>query len=268
MEIWFFFGVIGIFTGLASGLFGIGGGVIMVPVLFYSLTHLNFPPDLIMLVSTKTSLAVILFTSFYSAYNHHKTLPLNFSILKNLSLFVVIGTLLGNVLVTYIQPKTLELLFMIYISVISLKMWFGFKNPKAKGKASLLLNTIVGTIIGMKSAILGIGGGTISIPYLTYRGIDIKEAAGISAGIGVIIASMATLSNLIYGYLNPIPLPDYTFGYIYFPGVLGILSMSLVFSKIGVRLSHQLPQDKLRKVFALMLFILAVKNSFKYFEVI
>lgn len=266
MMIWLSFCLLGIFTGLASGLFGIGGGVIMVPVLFYSLKVLNFPHEILMLVATKTSLAVILFTSFFSTYNHHKVLPLNFSILKSLALFVVFGTFVGNFLVTLISPKTLELLFMIYITVVSLKMWLGFKNTLGQGETPFIVNALVGTIIGLKSAILGIGGGTISIPYLTYRGIKIKEAAGISAGIGVIIALMATSTNLVVGYLQKPQLPPYTFGHIYFPGLLGILSTSLIFSKVGVQLAHKLPQEKLRKVFAILLFILALKNITGYFE--
>ncbi|MCR9205737.1 MAG: sulfite exporter TauE/SafE family protein [Halobacteriovoraceae bacterium] len=268
MMIWLSFCILGIFTGLASGLFGIGGGVIMVPVLFYSLKVLNFPPDILMLVSTKTSLAVILFTSFYSTFNHHKALPLNFPILKSLALFVIIGTFVGNFLVTLISPETLELLFMIYITVVSLKMWLGFKATKGQSETPLFVNAIVGGIIGLKSAILGIGGGTISIPYLTYRGIKIKEAAGISAGIGVIIALMATSTNLLMGYFQKPELPPYTFGHIYFPGLLGILSTSLLFSKLGVKLAHKIPQEKLRKVFAVLLFILAIKNITGYFELL
>ncbi|CAM9889483.1 unnamed protein product [Chrysoparadoxa australica] len=265
MTIWLLFLILGVFTGLTSGLFGIGGGVIMVPVIFYSLRILEFSPDQLMLISTKSSLAVILFTSLYSSYNHNKTLPLNFKILKGLAIFVVFGTLIGNYFVTKIEPRTLELLFMIYITTISLKMWFGFKNPDAKNDPPLFINALIGSLIGLKSAILGIGGGTISIPYLTYRGVPIKEAAGISAGLGVIIALMATATNLISGITQEIDFPPYTFGYIYFPGVLGILPTSLLFSRVGVNLSHKLPQEKLRKIFAIMLFALAIKNITRYF---
>lgn len=265
---WILFGSIGILVGLASGLFGIGGGVIMVPAIFYTLELMNISPDQSIFIATKTSLAVILFTSLYSAYNHNKMKPLNYSILRSLAAFVVLGTILGGFLVTMLDAKSLKILFMVYISLVALKMWFGFKNPKSSDDLPpIWANIVVGAVIGMKSAILGIGGGTISIPYLTYRGVKIKEAAGISAALGFIIALIATTTNIINGFLSSAVMPRNTFGLIYIPGVFSILCTSLLFSKIGVKLSHKLPQEKLRKVFALFLMGIAMKNIEDYFNI-
>ena len=264
MTSWLLFICLGVFVGGVSGLFGIGGGVIMVPALLFAVKKLGVSSEFAILMATRTSLAIILFTSSYSAYNHHKKNPLNKKILFELAAFVVLGTVLGTFVVRQIKAETLELILLVYVSLIGLKMWFGFKVTENRGpSAPVWINFIVGNIIGIKSAILGIGGGTISIPYLTWRQVPMTQAIGISAAIGVVIAITGTISTLLKPMASS-TLPDYTYGYIYVPGVVGVLCTSLIFARIGAHYAHKLPQEKLRKVFALVLIGLALKGGLSY----
>lgn len=255
---------LGIFVGSVSGLFGIGGGVIMVPALLFAMEEMGVSSQHAIYMATRTSLGVILFTSLYSSWNHHQKAPLNKKILGELILFVVMGTLIGTFFVRGIPPEILETILMVYVSLIALKMWFGFRvNDQADSKPTRMWNFVIGNIIGFKSAILGIGGGTISVPYLTWKKVPLTQAVGISAAIGFVIALTGSLVTLLKP-LNTEMLPPYTYGYIYVPGVLGVLSTSLIFSKIGTHYAHKIPQEKLRKGFALILFIVSIKNIIKF----
>lgn len=265
MTSWLLFIFLGVFVGSVSGLFGIGGGVIMVPALLFAVKKLGVSSDYAILIATRTSLAIILFTSFYSAFNHHKKNPLNKKILTELAFFVIMGTALGSFVVRLISAETLELILLIYISLIGLKMWFGFKvSEHREASAPMPINFFVGNVIGIKSAILGIGGGTISIPYLTWRQVPMTQAVGISAALGFIIALTGTISTLLKPMATT-TLPQYTYGYIFLPGVVGVLSTSLIFARIGAHYAHKLPQEKLRKVFSLVLISLAIKGIIGYF---
>lgn len=239
----------------------------MVPALLFAMKKLGVSSDYAILMATRTSLGIILFTSLYSAYNHHRKNPLNKDVLKQLLVFVIMGTALGSFFVRSIPPRTLEGLLMVYVTLISLKMWFGFKLDEDKAsKTTLWGNFIVGNIIGLKSAFLGIGGGTISVPYLTWKRVPMTQAVGISAALGFFIALTSTVTTL----LNPMTtsaLPPYTYGYIYVPAVLGVLTTSLAFARLGAHYAHKLPQEKLRKAFALVLFILAIKAIGKFFGI-
>jgi len=263
MEIWLSYGILGIFVGLVAGLFGIGGGILMVPALFLTLQKQGLSSEQAIFVATKTSLAIILFTSLFSAYSHHKKVPINSSILLQIIAFIIIGTIFGTFFVEHINGKTLEVLFAIYITLISIKMWLGFKVPTQGGShsPSIALNIIVGLIIGFKSAILGIGGGTISIPYLSWQGVPMAQAVGLSASFGFVIALFGTLTHIFRGAtIEGLNGPH--LGYIYIPALLGVLSMSLIFSRVGVHFAHKLPTDKLRKAFSLLLISLAIKTVY------
>lgn len=239
----------------------------MVPALLFAFKKLGVGNDSAILMATRTSLGIILFTSLYSAWNHHRKNPLNLKILRELVFFVIMGTAIGAFFVRGIPPRVLEGLLMVYVTIIGLKMWFGFKLDEGKvNSPSVIGNFFVGNIIGLKSAFLGIGGGTISVPYLTWKRVPITQAVGISAALGFFIAATSTISTLLKP-MTVTNLPQYTYGYIYFPGVLGVLTTSLLFARIGAHYAHKLPQEKLRKVFAIVLLALALKAILKFFDI-
>ncbi len=250
----------GIFVGTLAGLFGIGGGLITVPITFYVLQSLGVEHATAIIMAIKSSLAIIIFTSTFSIYSHHKISPIAWKIVRELGPGVIIGTVLGSFLAVFLPAKALEIIFTVYVTLVSLKMWFGFKvEPNQDSAPSPVLNYIVGAIIGIKSAILGIGGGTISIPYLSWQGVPIHKAVGVSASIGFIIAISGTITGLFQS-TDQFNLPPDAIGFIYLPALIGVGATGLVFTRIGSKLSYKLPQKKMQKGFAIFLFIIAAKS--------
>tara|TARA_Y100000296_G_C5139466_1_gene240155 strand:+ start:329 stop:1132 length:804 start_codon:yes stop_codon:yes gene_type:complete len=261
---WLIFSFVGVFVGSLAGLFGIGGGLITVPITFFVLTQLGISDATAIVMAIKSSLAIIILTSTLSVYSHNQISRISWSIVKELGPGVLIGTVLGSFLSTYLPPKVLEIVFTLYVTAVSLKMWFGFSvEANEDQKPSSILNYIVGAIIGIKSAVLGIGGGTISIPYLSWQGVPIHKAVGVSACIGFIIAISGTLTGLFQdtsGYT----LPAQTIGFIYIPALIGVGMTGIIFTKIGSKLSYKLPQQKMRKGFALFLMVIALKSASRF----
>lgn len=239
----------------------------MVPALFFILQGMGFSEDQSIIIASRTSLAVILFTSFAAAFFHNKKIPLSGSFFKELTLFVIMGSVTGALIVHWISPQILKLLLMVYIFLIAIKMWFGFKPKKSQEdhRSSHLLNFLIGNLIGLKSTVLGIGGGTITIPYLVWQNVSMKRAAGISAAIGFIIALSGTLTEIIKNFSALLEKP-YFFGSIYLPALLGVLSTSVLFSRLGTKFSHHFPQEHMKKGFAVFLFILSIKNLTSFIQ--
>ncbi|PIP94687.1 MAG: hypothetical protein COW00_09245 [Bdellovibrio sp. CG12_big_fil_rev_8_21_14_0_65_39_13] len=251
--------LLGTVAGTIAGLFGIGGGLIIVPILHYSFVKLGFPKELIMHMALGTSLSTIFVTGMSSVYSHNKLGSIDWVVFKKLLGGVIIGTFIGGRLTGIISGKSLEILFIVYVCVVALKTWIdAHVHPQSKPTSMLIFN-LFGFIIGFKSSLLGIGGGTISIPFLTWRGFSMKKSVGISATLGLPIALVGSASY-IYNGLSIGNLPEYSVGYIYLPALIGITSVSSLFARFGAKLSHKFPQDKMRKGFALLLVAIAIKG--------
>ncbi len=265
MNTWLIFSFVGVFVGTLAGLFGIGGGLITVPITFYVLQSLGVEHGTAIIMAIKSSLAIIIFTSTFSVYSHNKISPIAWKIVRQLGPGVIFGTVAGSFLAVYLPATVLEIIFTIYVTLVSLKMWFGFKVEPSQDKVpSAVLNYGVGCIIGIKSAILGIGGGTISIPYLSWQGVPIHKAVGVSASIGFIIAVSGTLTGLLQSTAQ-YTIPESSLGFIYLPALIGVGATGLIFTKMGSKLSYKLPQKKMQKGFAVFLFIIAVKSVSNFF---
>lgn len=251
--------LLGIVAGTIAGLFGIGGGLIIVPILHYSFVTLGFPKELVMHMSLGTSLSTIFITGMSSVYSHHKLGSIDWVAFKKLLGGVILGTFIGGRLTGLVSGRSLEILFIVYVSVVAVKTWIdAHLEAHRKSTTSIMFNS-VGFIIGFKSALLGIGGGTISIPFLTWRGFPMKQSVGISATLGLPIALVGAASYIYNGYSIP-NLPAYSLGYIYLPALIGITSASSFFARLGAKLSHKFPQDKMRKGFAMLLIAIAIKG--------
>lgn len=255
--------VLGIFAGTLSGLFGIGGGIVIVPTLVFCFKAMNFPDSIIMHMALGTSLATIFFTALNSVYAHHKKKNVSWNLVFKLGIGVVIGTASGGLLSHILSTKTLAIIFAFYISFVAIKMWFGVNSEGVKKRVPLLIYNFIGFIIGFKSALLGIGGGTISIPFLTYTGEPMKKSVGVSAALGLPIALVGAISYAINGQ-SVAALPEHSFGFVYAPALVGIVLTSSFFARFGAALSHKLPQDKMRKGFALFLMIVAIKTIISF----
>lgn len=256
--------ILGIFSGTLSGLFGIGGGLVIVPVLLLSFKLLGFDPDQSVYMSIGTSLSIISVTVSSATYNHHKRIGIDFVVFKKLVFPIIIGALTGAFFATALPAKALKILFAIFVTLVSLKMLFFKAVLGGEKTTSSSLYRFVGFIIGAKSSLLGIGGGTISIPFLMWRGMRIQKAIAISAALGIPISLSGGITYFIRG-LSIETLPKYSLGYIYLPALIGVSLTSLFSTKLGVYLSHRLPQEKLRKIFACFLIIVAIRTILKMY---
>lgn len=250
--------LVGIFVGTLSGLFGIGGGVIIVPTLLLIFKAQGLPQDQYVLMAIATSLSTIIITVSASTYRHYKVGNLLVEITKIMIPGVIVGAIVGSLSANFFSPKFLQIFFITYLYAVAIKMILYKTKVGQKKETSNLMYNIVSFIIGFKSGVLGIGGGTISIPFLTWRGFNMRNSVAISASLGLPTAFFSTLIYIYSGFGKD--LPEYTFGYIYLPAFFGISLMSFFFTKLGVKISTKADQDKLKKVFAIFLLILATKK--------
>lgn len=252
---------LGVFAGTLSGLFGIGGGLVIVPTLLFCFKFLGFSAENAIHMAIGTSLSIIVITASNSVYSHNKRGSIDWKVVKKLLIPLIIGTFLGGLTSSMLSASFLEIAFSIYVVLVSVKMFLDVKVDKVERETSVLLYSIVGAIIGFKSAILGIGGGTISIPFLSWRGFPMKKAVGVSAALGLPISIVGTASYIISG-LKVTGLPEHSLGYIYLPAFIGVILTSAFSAHLGAKLSHKLPQDKMKKGFAVFLSIVAIKMIF------
>jgi hypothetical protein len=257
--------LLGCCVGFLSGLFGIGGGLIIIPILSYAFEFIGFPDEVLMHMAIGTSLSIILVTVISSSYHHYRRGGIDFSIYKKLFVFIAIGSLTGGFLSQYLTAQTLKIIFTAYVVLITIKLFVDRNETAVEKKTPIWLYAIVGYIIGLKSAILGIGGGTISIPFLTWRGVEMKKAVGISAALGVPIALFGSAAYIYTGLsLENQVLPTYSLGYIYIPAFVSVSLFSSFVSKFGAKVSHNLSQRNLKIIFGSFLLLVFIKSLFSF----
>lgn len=256
--------VAGVLAGLLSGLFGVGGGLIIVPILTFVFASLTFPEQHIMHIALGTSLATIIFTSISSARAHHKNGNVDWMVVSRISVGIVLGTFLGAALAVSLQTFWLKVIFAIFVFVVATQLTLGLAPNAKRSLPGRLVTNLVGTIIGVISSLVGIGGGTLSVPFLIYCNTTIKRAIGTSAAIGLPIAIAGTLGFVLQGWMAE-QLPAYSLGYVYLPAVIGIVLMSAITAPFGAKLAQHLPADMLKKAFAILLYLICLKMLYSLF---
>lgn len=254
--------LLGLAAGLIAGLLGLGGGVLIVPVLSWVFTAHHFAADTIMLMAVATSLATALFTSSASVVSHHKLGNIDWRTVARLAPGMLIGASVGALVAKQLAADYLRWFFVAYLSYISLKM-AGAKHAAIEPMPrSLSLDLLVGHLIGLISSLLGIGGGTMTVPYLHRNGFSMKNAVAMSSACALPIALSGALS---YGWLGwgGEQLPQGSFGYIYMPAFVGIVLCSMITASMGARLAHQLPSMQLKRYFSLILILIALKMAWQ-----
>ena len=250
--------VLGVVVGFFAGLLGIGGGGIMVPVLTAYFLYKNVPVDYVVHMALGTSMASIIVTSASSLYAHHNHQGILWNVVKSMVPGVLIGTFIATYVATHISSHALAIFFAMFMTYVSIQMFLNAQPKPTRtipGKASL---TSVGAGIGAVSAVVAIGGGSLTVPYLAWHNVHIKKAIGTSAAIGFPIAIAGTFGYLINGWSSSFK-QDYLFGFIYLPAVLLISLMSYFTAPLGAKLAHRLPVSALKKVFAVFLLVLGIK---------
>jgi len=244
--------VLGGFAGVLAGLFGIGGGIVIVPVLVLSFTAQGFDPAVLTHLAVGTSLATIVFTSINSILAHHRKGAVQWPVVLWMSLGILLGVWLGSLTAAAIQGPMLQKIIGVFALLIALQMALEF-NPKGSrrvpGRTGL---SLVGIVIGWASAIFGIGGGSLTVPYLVWRSVPIQQAVATAAACGLPIAASGAISFMVVGW-SASPLPEWSLGFVYLPATLGIALTSMYFARLGANLAHSLPPRLLKRLFALLL---------------
>jgi uncharacterized membrane protein YfcA len=249
---------LGAFAGLIAGVFGIGGGIIIVPALIFTFKIIGFPHDIATHIAVSTSLSTILFTSLGSIHGHYKKKAVNWTLAFNLSVGMFLGGMLGALCANFLSGAILQRVFAVFSFLIAVQMWFSW-TPKANMELPKRFGqTVLGVVIGTFSGLFGIGGGSLVVPTLVANKVKITEAIATSAVTGFPMAVSGTIGYILLGW-HRTNLPEYTFGYIYLPALFGIIITSTVFAKMGASLAHRLDPVKVTKLFSILLFIIAIK---------
>lgn len=247
----------GSLVGILAGLLGVGGGLIIVPLLAAIFNSQGMSPDIIMHLALGTSLASIMATSLSSVYSHHQHRAVIWPMAFRLSPGVLLGAWSGGLLAGYLSGEILKPLFAVFELLVAAYMLWGGRTRSQGNTASWLDYGLGGGLIGMISSLVGIGGGTMTVPWLMWYGSSIHRAIATSAAVGFPIALAGSFSYLLSGWAQPL-LPDYALGYIYLPALLGISLSSILFAPLGAKWAHNLPVKQLKKIFAVLLILLAL----------
>ena len=253
-------------VGFVAGLFGIGGGLITVPFLYYIFGSLGINQEYIMHLSVGTSFAIIIPTSTVSVLTHHKFKAVDFNIVKSYGIFVILGVIFGSIFAASLKTKSLVLFFSIIIFLLGIYLLLLKEKEKSViTNIKLHLKVILGFLVGLISAPMGIGGAVMNVPILKFFGYSINKAIGSAAAIGFLIAIFGTIGFLITGnYLNAkIPL---SIGFINIPAFLIFIPITSFMAKIGARTVHKIDQNKISKYFGFFLLIISLKFLFEYFK--
>ncbi|MGE5471963.1 MAG: sulfite exporter TauE/SafE family protein [Bacteroidota bacterium] len=262
---WLGYIALGLFAGFFAGLLGIGGGSVMVPALVMLFAAQGFPANDVMHLALGTSMAAIFFTSISSVRIHHAHGAVLWPIVARITPGIVLGTLLGTRIASLVPSKTLGLIFAIFICYVSVQMIINLKPKPHRELPGTLGTSLVGLAIGGISCLVAIGGGVLSVPFMTWCNVKVQNAIGTSAAIGFPIALGGALGYIFNGW-SVAGLPEGSLGFVYLPAVIGVVAASVLTAPIGARQTHRLPVATLKRIFAGVLLALAAKMLWSLFS--
>ncbi len=248
----------GIFAGLIGGMLGLGGGVIIVPVLYFLFSQQGFSPSILMHLAVTTSLATIIVTSLSATYTHHGKGAVLWPVVNHLAPGILLGAGLGAILADSLSSNVLQIVFGVFEILVAIQIGFELK-PKAKNALPETVGLASsGVGIGLFSTLLGIGGGSLTVPFLLWCNVNIRNAIAVSAACGFPIALAGTTALIIAGWNNS-DVPETSISYLYWPAALIIITMTIFFAPLGARLAHYLSVSTLKRIFAVLLMIVGVR---------
>ncbi|MBC47955.1 MAG: hypothetical protein CMO27_03555 [Thiotrichales bacterium] len=253
-ELTILFLLLGAFSGFVAGLLGIGGGLIIVPVLLYLLAP-SIDQSILMHTSIGTALAVIVFTSISSLYAHHRHGAILWRNFVKLTPTILLGSYSGAILAKYLSFDFLRMFFAFFEITVALIMWFGISASSHADNLSRWIWSFAGYFIGLISAMVGIGGGTMTTPFLVYNNVEIKNAIATSAAVGMPIAIAGSIGFVVAGLSQALPTGG--IGFVNFEALITIVAASIFFAPLGAKVTHKLDSNKLKKGFSIFLAFLA-----------
>ena len=261
---WAAYLALGLFAGFVAGLLGVGGGLIIVPVLTFIFAAQHFPDQYVIHLALGTSLASIIFTSISSLRAHHAHGAVNWKIWREVTPGIVTGTLLGSVLAAYLSAYFLKAFFVVFVFYVGTQMLLDIKPKPSRELPGLPGMFAAGNVIGAVSSWVGIGGGTLSVPFMTWCNIKLHQAIGTSAAIGLPIAVAGAVGYIANG-LNVSALPPHSLGFVYLPALAAIVAASVLTAPLGAKAAHRLPVAKLKRIFAILLYTLGIRMLISLF---
>ena len=262
--------VAGGITGLLAGLFGVGGGAVIVPVLYELFTVLGVPDDIRMPLCVGTSLAIIIPTSIQSFNAHRRRGAVDMSILRTWAIPAILGVILGSLVARFAPAELFKWVFVCVAGASALRLLFGKDSWRlADDMPGKFLMRIYGLVIGVLSALMGIGGGQLSSLFMTFYGRPIHQAVATSSGLGVLISIPGALGYIYAGWPRAAEYPDVAaiqfpvaLGYVSLIGLILFVPTSMLFAPLGVRVAHALPKRRLEMAFGLFLLVVAARFLF------
>ena len=254
-------------VGFLAGLFGIGGGLITVPFLFFIFDSLNINQNYLMHLAVGTSFSIIVPTSIVSFLTHKKHGSVDFSVIKNYAIFVIIGVLSGTIFAAILDSNSLLLLFTIIVYLCGAYLLnIKDKTDQLKVNFNLIPRVLLGFVSGFISATMGIGGAIMNVPILKYFGYPINKAIGSAAAIGSVISLFGALGFLITGSFLKADLP-LSVGFINIPAFLIFIPITMFMARIGANTVHKLDKSKLQRFFGIFLYVVGTIFLYRYLNI-
>lgn len=265
MEWWIGYLLLGLFVGFFAGMLGIGGGMLLVPLLVFIFSAQHFPDDRVLHLALGTSLTTIVFTSLSSIRAHHMRGAVRWDIVRSAAAGLVVGTLFGAFVADRLDSRYLAVVFVIFVSYSATQMLLDVK-PKPSRRLPGAAGMAGGSgVVGLISSLVGAGGGVVSIPLMVMCNVDMRNAVGTSAALGFPIALAGAVGYIFTG-LGQDQLPSMSLGYVYLPALIGIVIGTFVTVPLGARLAHSMPVARLKRIFAFILFALATRMLWSVFS--
>lgn len=258
-QLWLIFPLIGVLAGLLAGLFGVGGGIVLVPGLYAFLKLQNLAPENEMPFALGTSLACIVPTALSSTFAHHKLHNIEWGVFRRLLPGLLIGGVLGGILADLLNSILLEKIFGALCLLLAIRIFIGF-SAKHIVKKSKFQHFSYGTLMGSIASLTGVGGGALVNPYMLWSGFDIHKAVGTAAISVVAISSFASLTYISTGQDVPISISH--FGYVIWPAVIAVAIFSMLCAPLGAKLAVKLPKETLKKALGVLLMAVSLKFIF------
>jgi uncharacterized membrane protein YfcA len=255
-------------AGFMAGLLGVGGGIIMVPALYYAFTVLDFDIVTRMHLAVGTSLAIIIPTSIISTLTHREHDAVDFKMVKSFGIFILIGVFFGTFLAVNLKTPALVLFFSIFAFMVGLFFIFLREklvdNPK---QISTLVKNISGIIIGFISIPLGIGGGSLMVPFMRTFGYDIRKSIGTAAAVGFLIAVSGTITMITGGKIIDNVKTPFSLGYINFLGFIVFVPVTMVMARLGAKAVYKIDKKILSKIFGTFLILVSIRSFLEYLNI-
>jgi len=255
------YAALGVFVGFFAGLLGIGGGSMIVPVLGLIFVAFDFPPDQVLHLSLGTSLAAMIVSTASSAREHHRHAAVRWDIVKGLAPGIAVAGLAAGAIARAAPLAFMKAFFLCFMLYVAYQIIFGLKPKPGHAMPGPFGTAAVGLGIGTLSALAGVGGAMISVPFMMYCNVPLHTAIGTSAAVSLVVSIAGAVGFVAAGFSEP-GLPPWSVGYVYIPALIGISVTSIFLAPVGARAAHRMPVGVLKKVFALLLLLLAAKLAY------